>query len=206
MFWTDRGAAVCAARRQICAALAITGLLAACVNTPVGSHLDEGRFGQPTEQNRLLQTGALTYSEQLGQRFAAEVPTTITFAFNSASLDETARAALRQQARFIRHFPEVRFAVYGHTDAVGSADYNYQLGLRRAHAAVNFIVSQGVSRDRLQALVSLGESQPVVATDSEERRNRRTVTQVSGFVADHPMVLDGQYARITQRSYFAASD
>ena len=42
---------------------------------------------------------------------------------------------LDQQANFINQFPEVRFAVYGHTGLVGSNGYNYQLGLRRARAA-----------------------------------------------------------------------
>jgi peptidoglycan-associated lipoprotein len=132
------------------------------------------------------------------------VQTTITFAFNSAVLDEQARAILREQAAFIRHFPEVRFTVYGHTDLVGSQAYNQSLGLRRARAAMNYIISQGVDRHRLQALVSRGEQDPVVATEMEERRNRRTVTEVTGFVQSHPLVLDGEYARIVYRTYAGA--
>ena len=60
---------------------------------------------------------------------------------------------LRQQADWIRQFPEVRFKVYGHTDAVGTADYNYGLGQRRANAVVRYLTSQGISRDRLEAAV-----------------------------------------------------
>jgi outer membrane protein OmpA-like peptidoglycan-associated protein len=132
------------------------------------------------------------------------VPTTINFAFNSATLDAEAQAILRQQAHFIRQFPEVRFSVYGHTDLVGSAAYNQRLGLRRARAAVDYLVSLGVERSRLDALVSLGETQPIVATQTEERRNRRTVTEVTGFVQNHPMVLDGRYAQIVYRTYTGA--
>jgi hypothetical protein len=132
--------------------------------------------------NIMLHNGELTYAEVLGDRFAEQVQTTINFAFNSAALDEQARAILREQAAFIRHFPEVRFTVYGHTDLVGSRAYNHRLGLRRARAAMHYIISQGVDRSRLQALVSRGESDPVVATEMEERRNRRTVTEVTGFV------------------------
>jgi peptidoglycan-associated lipoprotein len=61
--------------------------------------------------NIMLHNGELTYAEVLGERFAEQVPTTINFAFNSAVLDEQARAILREQAAFIRHFPEVRFTV-----------------------------------------------------------------------------------------------
>ncbi|MCU4655185.1 OmpA family protein [Roseibacterium sp. SDUM158016] len=172
---------------------------------PLGAHLDEGGFGNPTMTNIMLHNGELSYAEVLGRRFAETVPTTINFAFNSAVLDEQARAILREQAAFIRHFPEVRFTVYGHTDLVGSNAYNQRLGLRRARAAVDYIVSQGVERSRLQAMVSLGETQPVVATETEERRNRRTVTEVTGFVQTHPMVLDGEYAQIVYRTYVSGA-
>jgi outer membrane protein OmpA-like peptidoglycan-associated protein len=187
--------------------LGLVAGLAACTDydaAPLGSELDEGGFGNPTMNNLLYHTGQLSYAEELGRRFAEEVPTTINFAFNSATLDASARATLRQQASFIRHFPEVRFTIYGHTDLVGSDRYNQRLGQRRAQAALNFLVSEGVDRHRLQALVSLGETQPIVATEGEERRNRRTVTEVSGFVQDDPMVLDGRYARIVYRSYTGA--
>jgi len=151
--------------------------LSACgpaADIPLGNHLDEGRFGAPTRSNILYHTGQSTYAEELGRRFAAEVPTTITFAFNSAVLDQQARGVLRQQAAFIRHFPEVRFTVYGHTDLVGTAEYNHRLGLRRAQAALDYLVSQGIERSRLEALVSLGETQPIVASDDRERGNRRS--------------------------------
>jgi len=182
------------------AAMALT----ACgpgANQPVGFDLDEGGFGNPTMNNIHIHNGERQFASNLATRFAAEVPTTINFAFNSASLDAEARQILTRQAAFMRHFPEVRFSVYGHTDLVGSNAFNIHLGQRRARAAVNYLVSQGVSRSRLDALVSLGETQPVVATEQMERRNRRTVTEVSGFVADHPMVLDGQYAAIVYRGY-----
>ncbi len=194
-------------RRILLASMGSTLALTACGNfqietgRPLGAELDEGRFGEPTRQNIGVHNGDINYAALLGERFAAEVPTTINFAFNSAELDATARGILTQQAHFIRHFPEVRFSVFGHTDAVGSRAYNHRLGLRRARAAVNFLVHQGVNRHRLQALVSLGETQPIVATDMEERRNRRTVTEVTGFVETSDLVLDGQYAVIVYRSY-----
>jgi outer membrane protein OmpA-like peptidoglycan-associated protein len=192
------------------AALGLAVTLAGCEDVfddrrQLGSELDEGGFGNPTMSNIMLQSGELTYAQVLGQRFAERVPNTINFAFDSAALSEEARAALREQAAFIRHFPEVRFAVYGHTDLVGSQAYNYQLGLRRARAAVNYIVSQGVDRSRLEALVSFGETRPVVSTTEREMRNRRTVTEVTGFVQSHPLVLNGEYARIVHRSYVASA-
>ncbi len=166
-----------------------------------GEFLDEGYFGSPTAHNTGVQNGDINWVVDLANRFAQEVPDTVNFAFNSARLDEQSRAILTQQARWIAQFPEVRFRVFGHTDLVGSNAYNKRLGLRRAKAVVNYLVSQGISRSRLEAVVSFGETQPLIQTEGREPRNRRTVTEVSGFVARHPTVMSGKYAEVLQREY-----
>ncbi|TMM55229.1 OmpA family protein [Sulfitobacter sabulilitoris] len=198
--------------------LTLAGLvasLAACTtsNDPVltqfhreaGALTDGGSFGAASMNNMVAMTNPQQFRLDLAKRFAAEVDSTVTFAFNSAQLEPAARAALTQQAQWIRQFPEIRFRVYGHTDAVGSAEYNKALGLRRAVAAVNFLKSQGINGARLEALASFGETRPVVPTPGRERLNRRTVTEVSGFVGSHPAVLDGKYAQIVYREYVASA-
>ncbi|RYG92917.1 OmpA family protein [Loktanella sp. IMCC34160] len=166
-----------------------------------GAVVDGGDFGNATMNNTLIQTGQLDYAINLNRRFSAEVPTTINFEFNSTALDEEARAVLRQQADWIKQFPEVRFKVYGHTDLVGSTAYNRQLGLRRAQAVVLYFESQGISRSRLEATVSYGETQPLIVTEGRERANRRTVTEVSGFVENHPTIMNGRYGEVIFREY-----
>lgn len=187
--------------------------VAACASNPnsefqgeAGATVDEGGFGNPTMNNTLVQSGDRDYTIALGQRFANEVPTTVNFAFNSAVLDADAQAILRKQADWIRQFPEVRFRVYGHADLVGSNAYNQRLGLRRARAVVAFLSSQGISRSRLQATVSKGETQPVIATQDRERANRRAVTEVTGFVKSNPMILHGRYAEVVYRQYVQGAD
>lgn len=189
--------------------LAASALLAltACGETStswdreLGSEVDKGQFGNATMNNTLIQTGEMSYTVALAERFSAEVPDTINFAFNSAELSDEARAVLKKQADFIRQFPEVRFRVFGHTDKVGSNGYNQRLGLRRAQAAVAYLTSLGISRSRLEAVVSYGETRPIIATNQAEVRNRRTVTEVSGFVKSNPLVLNGKYAVIIWREY-----
>ena len=189
--------------------LAATALLslAACGEagrSELGSGVDKGTFGNATMNNTLIQTGQISYTVALAERFSAEVPDTINFAFNSAQLSEEARVILRKQAAFIKQFPEVRFKVFGHTDLVGSAGFNQALGLRRANAAVAYLVSQGISKSRLEAVVSFGKTRPIIQTTAPEMRNRRTVTEVSGFVESHPLVLNGKYAEIIWREYVAS--
>ncbi len=171
-----------------------------------GSEIETRDFGNATMTNTQIQSGERNYVIDLTRRFAADVPNTVNFAFNSAVLDAEAQAALRQQADWIRQFPEVRFRVYGHTDLVGSDAYNKRLGLRRAQAVVAYLTSFGISRSRLEAVVSYGETQPLVYTQSKERRNRRTVTEVSGFVAGNPLVLNGKYAQIIWRGYVKSAE
>lgn len=171
-----------------------------------GALVDTGQFGNATANNTLIMTGERQYTFDLANRFASEVITTVNFSFNSAQLDAGARDALRQQAVWIRQFPEVRFKVFGHTDAVGSSGYNKQLGLSRARAVVRFLASQGIDHSRLEAVASFGETQPLIVTQGRERRNRRTVTEVSGFVQSSPTVLDGKYAQIIYRDYVKSGE
>jgi len=166
-----------------------------------GAEVDEGGFGNPNMNNTLVMTGQANYTVVLGERFAREVPSTITFAFNSSALTPEAQAVLRKQAEWIRQFPEIRFRVYGHTDLVGSNSYNKALGLRRARATVAYLSSLGISTSRLEAVASFGKTQPVVQTPGPEERNRRTVTEVTGFVQRHPTVLNGKYAAVIFRVY-----
>ncbi len=199
-------------KKGLLASVALVGLVA-CEDTSqtffveAGSVVDaEQAFGAATAQNTAIQNGTRSYTVDLAQRFANEVQSTINFEFNSAVLDAASRATLQKQAEWIRQFPEIRFRVYGHTDAVGSQSYNKSLGLRRARAVVSYLSSQGINRNRLEAVVSLGETQPLIVTQNRERQNRRTVTEVSGFVERHPNILDGKYAAVIYREYITSAD
>jgi peptidoglycan-associated lipoprotein len=185
--------------------------LSACVTdrqffNEAGASIDDGQFGNATMNNALLQTGQIKYTVALAERFTAEVPDTVNFAFNSAELTDSARLRLKKQADWIRQFPEVRFRVFGHTDLVGSVAYNNRLGMRRAQAVVSYLSSQGIDRSRLEAVVSYGKTRPIIQTSGPEERNRRTVTEVSGFVDGNPLLLNGKYAAIIIRKYIESAD
>lgn len=189
-----------------CSALMLAGCDPATMNREAGAEVDEGNFGNPTMQNSMAMMGEYDATQMLGQRFASEVGTTVNFAFNASALTPEAMATLARQAAWIRSFPEVRFSVYGYTDLVGTEHYNKGLGLRRAQAAVGYLVSQGVSRSRLQALVSYGETRPVVNTQAPEERNRRAVTTVAGFTRGYTGLLNGKYAAIIMRNYLTSAE
>ena len=94
--------------------------------------------------------------------------------------------------------------IVGHTDLVGTERYNQRLGLRRARAVLSYLTRRGVSRRRLDAVASRGETEPVVQTTQRERRNRRTVTTVAGFARNYVGTgLDGEYAARVYDTYQA---
>lgn len=165
-------------------------------NAPVGQQLTDG-FGRATAHNIAVQNAKLQREmvKDLTRLFASQVLATINFAFNSAKLDVSAQTALRQQATWIMAHPAITFQVYGHTDKVGGNAFNKRLGLRRARAAVKYLIAQGVDRKKVKAVVSFGETRPLVLTEQQNRQNRRTVTEVKGFYNPNGTgLLDGKYA------------
>ena len=104
---------------------------------------------------------------------------TIYFDTDQFNIDDVDQAALRQQAQYLQQYPNVRATVEGHCDERGTREYNLALGERRANAARNYLVSLGVSGDRITT-VSYGKERPVELGSNEAAwaRNRRAVTIV----------------------------
>ena len=179
-------------------------LVSGCIGVPTGTLNNQGALGEAYVENQAAQIayGSQERLENVSQSFRNAVPTMINFEFNSSVLDAEAKRVLTLQAEWIKRFPRIRFTVYGHTDLVGSNGYNHALGLRRARNAVNFMVSRGVSRKQLQAVVSKGETQPLVASPGPERLNRRTITDVSGWARGFVGTgMDGKRALIVYNEY-----
>lgn len=177
------------------AALAAILALSACAPGPAG--LSTAAMGHASSINMIAQA-ANSFADQrlisMSSKFRAAAPDTVTFAFDSAALDAGARRVLDTQGRWLNANPGVRMRVTGHADKVGAEAYNANLGQRRARAAVRHLVGQGVARTRLDAVESLGETAPLVATDGRERRNRRAVTDVAGFERGASGGMDGRRA------------
>jgi len=163
-------------------AIAAVVLLAGCEGQ-VSGDITSSSYGSATTINLLSQAESLQGQmlADLQAEFRASAPDMINFEFDQATLEPQARAILDQQAEWIKANPAIKFRVYGHTDLVGSPAYNKGLGLRRARAAVNYLVSRGVRKGQVEAVASFGETRPLVNTQEPERLNRRTVTEVFGI-------------------------
>lgn len=104
----------------------------------------------------------------------------IHFEFNKARLMVDSRSVLKTVAESLINEPSVGVVVEGHTDSVGSDNYNQQLSQKRANAVADFLVSNGVRANRIKA-IGYGESRPAASNDTEEgrERNRRVELKLS---------------------------
>ena len=108
---------------------------------------------------------------------AAGVPDRVFFATNKSSLTTASRATLRKQATFLRKNKNLNVTIEGHADERGTREYNLASGERRANAAKDYLMTYGISSDRISVL-SYGKERPVDAGSSPLAwsKNRRSVT------------------------------
>jgi OmpA-OmpF porin, OOP family len=98
----------------------------------------------------------------------------VLFDTGQATLKPGANLALNRLATFLQSSPQTRILIEGHTDSVGSEEYNEVLSERRARAVATELMSRGISADQLQTL-GRGKGYPVAsnATPEGRQRNRR---------------------------------
>ena len=96
------------------------------------------------------------------------------FDYDKADLRPDARTALSKTADFLKSYPRFKVTIEGHCDERGSTEYNLGLGDRRANAVKQFLVSAGVSADRVST-VSFGKEKPFCTESNEAcwQQNRR---------------------------------
>ncbi|MDQ3145223.1 MAG: peptidoglycan-associated lipoprotein Pal [Pseudomonadota bacterium] len=104
---------------------------------------------------------------------------TVYFGTDEYTLDDSSRATLAAQARWMIANPSVRGSIEGHADERGTREYNLALGERRANSAKAFLVANGVPEARL-TVISWGKERPAAVGSDENAwaQNRRAVTVV----------------------------
>lgn len=107
----------------------------------------------------------------------AKVGNTVYFGYDSATLTDEAQATLMRQAGFLKGNPSMTVTIEGHCDERGTREYNLALGERRATAARDYLLAQGVNSARIR-VISYGKERPVAAgsTESSWSKNRRAAT------------------------------
>ena len=108
---------------------------------------------------------------------ASGVPDRVFFATNESVLTTASRDTLRKQAAWLRKNSDITIVLEGHADERGTREYNLALGERRANAAKDYLMTYGISSDRI-SVISYGKERPVDSGSNPLAwsKNRRSVT------------------------------
>ena len=98
----------------------------------------------------------------------------VYFAFNKYNIDNQYDAVLKKEAEILKQFPAIRVRIEGNCDDRGTQEYNLALGERRARAAYEYLVQNGVNPSQLE-MISYGKENPAVLGTGEAvwAKNRR---------------------------------
>jgi outer membrane protein OmpA-like peptidoglycan-associated protein len=112
----------------------------------------------------------------------------VLFDFDQASLKPGAKEKLAKVSGILLAYPTLHMNVEGHTDSVGTDDYNLGLSQRRADAVRDYLTSNGINSANVQS-IGLGKAGPVASNDTAAGRqqNRRVEMVVSGDVIGQPI-------------------
>ena len=112
----------------------------------------ETQKADPIEKlDALMQGDVYIGSDTVGE-LASGVPDRVFFVTNETILTTASRETLRKQAAWLRQNSDVTVVVEGHADERGTREYNLALGERRANAAKDYLMTYGVSSDRIKVL------------------------------------------------------
>lgn len=153
--------------------VAAVALLAACETAPKSETKSSGASTTTPAQTQ-MSTSSVAAGSQAD--FVANVGDRIFFAFDKSDLSGESKGTLDKWVAFLKKYPNDKLTIEGHCDERGTVEYNLALGDRRATAAKNYLVAQGVDAGRLKT-ISYGKSRPAVMGHDEAAwsQNRRDV-------------------------------
>ena len=170
------GAAVGAATGSTARGAIIGAAVGGVAGAVIGSQMDRQR-----EELAADLEGAQV--ERYGEGVLVTFDSGLLFDFDSSVVKGAARSNLTDLANSLREYPDTEVLIVGHTDSQGSDSYNQGLSERRASAAKNFLVTQGVPANRIRT-EGLGESEPVASNDTDAGRAQNRRVEVAIFASE----------------------
>ncbi len=147
----------------------IGAAVGAVAGAGVGAYMD-----RQEQQLRNNLQGSRIEIDRRGDDIVLNMPSSVTFGFDSSELTADARSALNEVANVLAQYTDTRVNIAGHTDSVGDPNYNQRLSERRAQSVGSYLSQNGVSSTRLNTR-GYGANQPVASNDTDQGRaqNRR---------------------------------
>jgi outer membrane protein OmpA-like peptidoglycan-associated protein len=153
----------------------------------IGHHMDK----QAEEIKQAVPDAQVT---RVGEGINMTFNSGLLFKINSSVLSEEARVNLGKVAGIFIKYPETNILIEGHTDNTGTPEYNMELSRKRAYAVSDYLVSKGVSANRMD-IKWYGETQPKYPNDNDANRalNRRVEL---GIMANDQMKQEAQQGKL----------
>ena len=163
--------------------------LAACSTTPKDTADSSGSGSSSSssdvsssEEGIITETSPESASITPGSQedLIVNVGDRVFFNYDSSNLDSDAQELLQDQVAWLKQYSNVSVIVEGHCDERGTREYNLALGEKRAQSVKNYLISLGISSDRIST-ISYGKERPAVvgSNDGAWAQNRRSVTVVN---------------------------
>ncbi|MCM0021241.1 MAG: peptidoglycan-associated lipoprotein Pal [Tagaea sp.] len=169
-------------RFKLLSTLAAVALLGACAADPAPTATTGGGGGAPAPAAAPAATAPAAPGIRPGSQedLVQNVGDRVFYDYDRSELRPEARRTVERWAAWMRQHANVTITIEGHADERGTREYNIALGERRATAARNFLVSQGIDARRV-ATISYGKERPAVLGSNEGawRQNRRGVAVVN---------------------------
>lgn len=159
--------------KKLFAVVCALSLVSACASQKEGADLYGNTMGGWSDDVNISELNPTSTTDQ----FKDDTNSVVYFKLNSSDLDSEARAALTEQAEWLKANPRALIVIEGRCDERGTREYNLALGERRANAARSYLIAKGISADRIRT-ISYGKEKPVVLGSSEEAwaKNRNATT------------------------------
>ena len=156
--------------------LAIGAAVGGLGGAGVGRMMDN----QERDMREALAASEASAVSREGNLLAVTFKGDVTFDTNSTEVRPGLHSEIDRVAGVLRQYPSTLVRVEGHTDSVGSDQYNMDLSIRRAMAVKNLLVQRGVAESRIDA-VGYGKTMPVATNDTEagRQRNRRVEIKIA---------------------------
>ncbi len=161
--------------------------LAACSTTPKDT-ADSSGTGSSSSSSDVSSSGSDTASSESSativpgsqEDLIVNVGDRVFFNYDSSELDSDAQELLQDQVAWLKQYSDVSVIIEGHCDERGTREYNLALGEKRAQSVKNYLISLGISSDRVST-ISYGKERPAVigSNDGAWAQNRRSVTIVN---------------------------
>jgi outer membrane protein OmpA-like peptidoglycan-associated protein len=168
---TGGGAAVGAVIGKTLGNTAAGAIAGAAVGGTVGAIIGRNMDRKAQEMEEELDGVTI---QRVEEGIAVSFDSGLLFGFDSASLRPEARENLQKLSKIINRDEDTILMIVGHTDSVGDENYNLGLSERRAQSAANYMISQGLSQNRVQ-IIGKGEAEPIAdnSTETGRQENRR---------------------------------